>query len=280
MKRRNFSTVRRFNLMAPYLPYICTHRLELIVHIIYTEKTEYSVVVWRERGKMAKWKVVIVEDEEAIRGLIQLFLENRSFIVFPASNGHEALRVVREEKPDIVLLDIEMPEMDGFEVCKKIREMTNIPIIFISSRRAVSDKVQSFELGGDDYITKPFDFVELEARINANIRRHSETIKPEETNKIRVKQLEIDLDSYRCYVGGNIIQLSTREMEILIMLTKNPNRVWSAEKLYDHIWGFDSYGDVQTVKVHISNIRRKINEQIPGETYIETVRGFGYKMID
>ncbi|MEK5038086.1 response regulator transcription factor [Sporosarcina sp. FSL K6-3457] len=227
---------------------------------------------------MTSYKIVIVEDEEAIRGLLKLFLENRAFLVFSAADGEEALRLVLDEKPDIILLDIEMPEMDGFDVCVKIRELTNVPIIFISSRRGVNDKVKSFELGGDDYMTKPFDFVELEARINANIRRYMETTKPEIKNVLRLKKLEIHLDSFECYIEGEKIQLSTREMEILIILAKHPNHVWSAEKLYDRIWGYDSIGDVQTIKVHVSNLRRKINQHSPNTTYIETVRGFGYKM--
>lgn len=227
---------------------------------------------------MSKHKVVIVEDEEAILGLIQLFLENRSFTVFPVFNGPDAIQVVGKENPDIILLDIEMPHMDGFEVCQALRKMTNVPIIFISSRRSVTDKVHSFELGGDDYITKPFDFVELEARINANIRRYEAGQKSLRENILQIQQLVIDLDSYECFVNGERVQLSTREMEILIILAKNPNRVWSAEKLYDHIWGFDSVGDIQTIKVHISNLRKKINEHSPYANYIETVRGFGYKM--
>lgn len=222
-------------------------------------------------------KILIVEDEEAIRGLIQLFLENREFIVYPAENGEEALRIIQEEMLDLILLDIEMPDMNGFEVCTKIREVLNVPIIFISSRRGITDKVKSFELGGDDYITKPFDFMELEARICANLRRYADTKKAEENNIIRINSLEIHLDSFECFINREKIQLSTREMEILIILARNPNHVWSAEKLYDHIWGFESIGDVQTIKVHISNLRKKLNQHIPSANYIQTVRGFGYK---
>ncbi|MBO1005292.1 response regulator transcription factor [Pseudogracilibacillus auburnensis] len=228
---------------------------------------------------MAGYKILIVEDEEAIRSLIQLYLENRKFIVYPVVDGKEALCIVQNKKPDLILLDIEMPQMDGFEVCQKIRKIMNVPIIFISSRRGVTDKVKSFEIGGDDYITKPFDFVELEARINANIRRYSATKKIEQNNILRFNQLEIHLESFECYINGEQIQLSTREMEILIILAKNPNHVWSAESLYDRIWGFESAGDVQTIKVHISNLRKKLNNHLPSLDYIETVRGFGYKFI-
>lgn len=227
---------------------------------------------------MTEKRILIVEDEEAIRSLIQLFLENRGFLVFPAADGEEALRIVRENKLDVVLLDIEMPQMDGFEVCEKILQMTKVPIIFISSRRGVNDKVKSFELGADDYITKPFDFVELEARINANIRKYSHIEESAQKNIVRLRDLVIHLDSFECYINGKFVNLSTREMEILLILAKHPNRVWSAEKLYDHIWGYDATGDVQTIKVHISNLRRKINRLAENANYIETVRGFGYKI--
>lgn len=228
---------------------------------------------------MSKYKILIVEDEEAIRGLIQLYLEKKKFTVFSAETGREALCIVQNAKPDVILLDIEMPQMDGYEVCKKIRTMTSVPIIFISSRRGVKDKVKSLEIGGDDYITKPFDFMELEARINANIRRNLEIKRFEQKDILQFDNLEIYLNSYECYVNGEKIQLSTREMEILIILAKNPNHVWSAENLYDHIWGFESVGDVQTIKVHISNLRKKLHQQMPSLNYIETVRGFGYKFI-
>lgn len=227
---------------------------------------------------MSGYKILVVEDEEGIRGLIQLFLENRGFNVFPAANGKNALCFIQTNKPDLILLDIEMPQMDGFEVCERIRQMMKVPIIFISSRRGVNDKIKSFNLGGDDYITKPFDFAELEARINANIRRYIDVKGRNPKNILQLNNLSIDLDSLECYVNGELIHLSAREMEILLILAKHPNHVWSAEKLYDHIWGYDALGDVQTVKVHISNLRRKINKHVTDANYIETVRGFGYKI--
>lgn len=228
---------------------------------------------------LGKYKILIVEDEVTILELIKLYLENRNFIVFTAVNGEEALHIVNEQSPDLILLDIEMPEMDGFEVCKQIREKLNVPIIFISSRRDVSDKVRSFELGGDDYLTKPFDFVELEARIHANLRRYKSTKMNEIMNEniLRFEGVEINLDSMMCHVNGKPISLSMRELEILITLAKRPTQVWSAENLYDHIWGYDSIGDIQTIKVHISNLRKKINVHLQEKQYIETVRGFGYR---
>ncbi|MBO1002941.1 response regulator transcription factor [Pseudogracilibacillus auburnensis] len=226
---------------------------------------------------MIKNKILVVEDEKGIRSLIQLYLESKGFIVYPVSSGQEALGIVKNENLSLILLDIEMPYMDGFEVCQKIRQMKNIPIIFISSSRELADKVRSFELGGDDYITKPFDFVELEARVRANIRRYKDEEKKQVKKILQYNNLEIHLDRYECYLNGKLLPLSTREMEILFLLAQHPNQVWSAEQLYDRIWGYDSLGDVQTIKVHISNIRRKLDQSNDGVNYIQTVRGFGYK---
>ncbi len=229
---------------------------------------------------MAKEKILLVEDEAGIRGLIQVYLENRNFTVITAANGDEALETVHSEQPDIILLDIEMPGMDGFEVCQQIRETLDVPILFISGRRDVTDKLKCFELGGDDYITKPFDFAEMEARIRANLRRYDKKMKKAaNTNVLKYGNLEIHLDNYKCFVRGKEASLSTKEMQLLILLAKRPNQVWSAEQLYDHVWGFESVGDVQTIKVHISNLRRKLEIDSTNPQYIQTVRGFGYTFI-
>lgn len=225
---------------------------------------------------MNKERILLVEDEDGIRGLIKLYLENRGYDVCAIDNGESALKLI-DTKFDLILLDIEMPTINGFEVCRRIREKYNLPIIFISSRRDVMDKVKSFEMGGDDYLTKPFDFVELEARIKANIRRYATLEKVSSANKLTFSKLVIYLDSYECYLADKRLQLSAKEMEILIVLAKHPNQVWSSEQLYDYIWGYDSLGDVQTIKVHISNLRKKLESNMQKPKYIHTVRGFGYK---
>lgn len=227
-----------------------------------------------------KEKILLVEDEQGIRELIQLYLENREYTVIPAENGRKALELTDAEQPDLILLDIEMPGLDGFEVCKEIREILDIPIIFISSRRDVLDKIRCFELGGDDYITKPFDFGELEARVRANLRRYQEGQKKHSVNMLTYGELEIYLDSYECYINREPIILSTKEMQVLILLAKRPNQVYSAEQIYDQIWGFESTGDIQAVKVHISNLRRKLEKNSTSPTYIKTVRGFGYRFVE
>src|SRR5690625_778347 len=207
---------------------------------------------------MVEEKILLVEDEQGIRELIQLYLKNREYTVIPAENGRKALYLTNSEQPDLVLLDIEMPGLGRFEVCHKIREILDIPIIFISSRRYVLDKINCFELGGDDYMTKPFDFAELEARIRANLRRYQEGKKKHSANVLKFGALEIYLDSFECFLHKEPITLSTKEMQVLILLAKRPNQVYSSEQIYDQIWGFESTGDIQAVKVHISNLRRKV----------------------
>lgn len=212
--------------------------------------------------------------------MIQLYLENREYTVISADNGRKALHLTDAEQPDLILLDIEMPGLDGFEVCQKIREILDIPIIFISSRRDVLDKIKCFELGGDDYITKPFDFAELEARIRANLRRYQEGKKKHSANVLKFGALEIHLDSFECFLHKELVTLSTKEMQVLILLAKRPNQVYSSEQIYDQIWGFESTGDIQAVKVHISNLRRKLERKPTNTTYIKTVRGFGYRFVE
>lgn len=223
-------------------------------------------------------RVLLVDDEVGIRELIHLYLEKKDYQVLIAENGVQALKLAESEKPHIILLDIEMPGKGGFDVCKQIRETTDVPILFISCRRSSLDKIKGFEVGGDDYITKPFDFAELEARIKANLRRNEwQDKKQGEANILIYDELEIHLDSCEIYMKGEPVSLFTKELQLLLILAQRPNQVWSTEKLYDQIWGFESAGDIQTVKVHISNLRRKLESDPAHPKFIQTVRGFGYK---
>lgn len=221
---------------------------------------------------------MIVEDEEGIREFTMKFLLNQNFNVIPAENGEEALKLLNNSTPDLILLDIEMPGMDGFTVCQEIRKKLTIPIIFLTVRRDTMDKVKCFELGGDDYVTKPFDFEELYARIKANIRRYH-TSNENEQNIIKTGDLEIHLNNYKCFLNGEEIELSTKEMELLLLLANNANQVWSQEQIYDNIWSLDATGNVDTVKVHISHLRRKLEANHRNPQYIQTVRGFGYMFV-
>lgn len=222
---------------------------------------------------MAKETILIVEDDVGTRDLLGLYLQNRGYIVKGAENGAEALLMIENEVINLIVLDIEMPGISGFEVCKKVREQSNVPIIFISSRLDVMDKIKSFDLGGDDYITKPFDLAELEARIKSNFRRYEHI----STTKLTFGELQIDLDTYECLLSRKKVELTTKEMKLLIFLAKHPNQIFSSEQIYDHIWGFDSIGDPQTVKVHIKNLRHKIEKDPKNPRYIITARGFGYR---
>lgn len=220
-------------------------------------------------------RIMIVEDDIGIRGMIKRYLLKNGYSVETAENGEQALKRIHSTPPHLILLDIELPGQDGFEICKEIRKSLTVPIIFLSARRDTLDKVKCFELGGDDYITKPFNFMELKARIKANLRRY-ETEVPEKLNVLTYGELEINLNNFTCSINDIPINLSAKEMELLIHLAQYPNQVWSHEQLYNRIWKFDCRSDISTVKVHISRLRRKLEKDAAKPKYIKTVRGFGY----
>lgn len=224
--------------------------------------------------------VMIVEDDDGIRELMRLFLLKKGYGILLAEDGFQALELLERERPDLILLDVEMPGMNGLEVCKKIRLKTTLPILFVSYRKELVYKIQGLEAGGDDYITKPFDFNELEARIRAILRRNGwKNAEEEQLTVLRYNDLHIHVDARELYIAGNPVKLYHKEFQLLLLLAQTPNRVWTAEQLYDQIWGYYSEGDVQTVKVHISNLRRKIEEDPARPRFIQTVRGFGYKFL-
>lgn len=223
---------------------------------------------------MGNHTILLVEDDDTMRQLVALFLTKKGYKVFPARNGEEALEVISHTIPHVILLDIEMPGLNGYDVCREIRKQLIVPIIFISVHQRTFDKLKCFELGGDDYLAKPFDFEELDARIRANIRRYHMNL-AKGAKILKYGDLEIHVDHKKCYLGGELIPLSTKEMKLLIHLAQYPNRIWSHEQLYDHIWSMDASGNIQTVKVHIRNLRKKI-EANSSVRFIHTVRGFGY----
>lgn len=223
--------------------------------------------------------VVIAEDEVDIRNLMTLYLE-REYHVISFSNGEEALDGIVEIMPDIIILDILLPGISGYKICEELRERNiQIPVIFLSAKREQSDKIRGLEIGADDYITKPFDPGELMARVKAHLRRSSHLTESKEKCKhvIKCGDLHIDIEQYVVTVSGNRIHLSTKEIQLLTLLASNPRRVFSTEQLYDSIWGEDQYGDLKTVSVHISTLRKKIEKNPSKPDYIITVRGFGYK---
>lgn len=225
--------------------------------------------------------VVIAEDEGDIRKLLKLYLE-QEYRVISFENGEEALAGIQEVKPDLVILDILLPGMNGFKVCERLREkQIHVPVIFLSAKREQSEKIRGLEIGADDYITKPFDPGELMARVKAHLRRSTQQTAYEEENTHMIKwgELHIDIEQYVVTVGDQPIHLSTKEIQLLILLASNPRRVFSTEQLYDLIWGEDQFGDLKTVSVHISTLRKKIERNPSKPEYIVTVRGFGYKFL-
>ena len=219
-------------------------------------------------------KVLAVEDDRNISDLIRMYLEKEGFEVTTAFDGGTAVEKFREIQPDIVLLDIMLPVMDGWGVLKKIRETAKTPVIMLTAKGEVSDRISGLEMGADDYIVKPFEMKELIARINAVLRR---TEIPDDTRKRLVfDKLIIDLDSYELTVDGKKVDTPPKELELLYHLAATPNRVYTRNQLLNEVWGFDYFGDSRTVDVHIKRLREKI-ENISDQWALKTVWGVGYK---
>ncbi len=219
-------------------------------------------------------KILVVVDDHNISDLIRMYLEKEGFEVYAAFDGGKAVELFRSTNPDMVLLDIMLPVMDGWSVCAKIRETSRTPIIMITAKSEVFDRIQGLEMGADDYIVKPFEMKELIARINAVLRR---TEIPDDTKKRLVfDNLEINLDSYELTVAGNKIDTPPKELELLYHLASTPNRVYTRNQLLDEVWGFDYFGDSRTVDVHIKRLREKV-EGVSEQWALKTVWGVGYK---
>ncbi len=235
---------------------------------------------------MAQDKIMIVDNEMEIIQLIKLYLSREGYHVIWTTDSTKAAALAQEENPDLILLDVVMPGMSGIELCGKIREQSDVPILFVSCKGQDMDKVLGLSIGGDDYITKPFSPTELVARVKAHLRRRnlhnaSDTGMPApEQNVLSVGGLEIDLSAHTVFSEGNPIHLTAKEFELLVLFAKYPNRVFTARQIFDSLW--DTYGieeDIRTVMVHISNLRKKIEPRPERPQYIQTVRGVGYKLI-
>jgi DNA-binding response OmpR family regulator len=228
--------------------------------------------------------VLIIEDGEEIRELLRLYLLPNGFSVTMAETGLEGLLAFEQASPSIVLLDINLPDINGYEVCRKIREQSNVPIVFISCNTSPEDIVRGLDLGGDDYIEKPFDPAVVVARIQANLRRAPLGRTPaktstqlEESSLMRLGELVIDPKQLKVMLNSQTISLTSKEMQLLQYLAKHPNRTLTSEQLYHEVWGAESMGDTRTIQVHISSIRRKIEANPAVPSYIINVRGIGYK---
>lgn len=223
-------------------------------------------------------KILVVDDERPIADIIKYNLEKEGYKVFIAEDGQQAIDSTYENKPDLIILDIMLPVIDGFTVCKKLRENINTPIIMLTAKEEEVDKVLGLELGADDYMTKPFSFRELLARVKANIRRVNFSNNGFENGGqvIKSNNLIIDLNKYEVRKNDTIIELTLREFELLKYLAQNAEQVFSRETLLEEVWGYEYYGDVRTVDVTVRRLREKIEDDPSSAKYVQTKRGVGY----
>ncbi|MDF9407723.1 MAG: Transcriptional regulatory protein SrrA [Pelotomaculum sp. PtaB.Bin013] len=225
-------------------------------------------------------KVLIIEDEQSIAELERDYLEIDGFEADIELNGRTGLQRALQGNYAIIILDVMLPELDGFEICRTIRDRINIPIIIVSAKKEDIDKIRGLGLGADDYMTKPFSPAELVARVKSHLARYNRLVnqtvvdRPEE---LKIKGLAINKISRRVYLNGQEIQLTTKEFDLLVFLAENPDRVFSKEQIFEKIWGFDNLGDIATVAVHIRRVREKIEKDPSNPDYIETIWGTGYR---
>ena len=223
--------------------------------------------------------ILIIEDEEAIQGVVKAFLEDEGYNVVLASDGLEGMEKFRECHPDLILLDLMLPGVDGFEICRKVRAEKNTPIIMVSAKKDDIDKIRGLGLGADDYMTKPFSPSELVARVKAHLARYERLIGSgmPANDIIEIRGLKIDKTARRVWVNGEEKNFTTKEFDLLTFLAQNPNHVFTKEELFREIWDMESIGDIATVTVHIKKIREKIEFNTAKPQYIETIWGVGYR---
>jgi len=223
---------------------------------------------------MSRIKILIVDDDQNICELLRLYVEKDGYEAVVVNDGAAALAALTEHNPKLILLDIMLPKLDGWQVCREIRKSSDVPIIMLTAKSETFDKVLGLELGADDYIAKPFDAKEVMARIKAVLRR---TYNEEENQKlVKYDKLEINLTNYELTVDGKQVDTPPKELELIFHLAKNPNRVFTRNQLLDEVWGFDYYGDSRTVDVHVKRLREKL-ENVSDKWALKTVWGVGYK---
>ncbi len=220
-------------------------------------------------------RILVVDDEELLVKGIRFNLQNEGYDVICANNGLEAVHLAKEQSPDLIVLDIMMPKMDGLDACARIREFSDVPIILLTAKTEDMDKLMGFEQGADDYLTKPFNILELKARIRALLRR---TVPKKETapSTLTIGTITLDLNARNAYRSGILADLTAKEFDVIEFLMRNPNRVYSREALLDTIWAYEYRSDIRTVDVHIRRIREKLEENPADPQYIMTKWGVGY----
>ena len=225
-------------------------------------------------------KILIVDDEKPIVDVLDINLSKEGFTTFLAYDGEEAIAKALEIKPDLILLDLMLPKIDGFNVCKELRKHLTCPIIMLTAKEEVVDKIIGLELGADDYMTKPFSIREVIARVKANLRKHvlpdSVEDKKDSKSKIKIKDMTIDPERYIALIGSKVIDLTIKEFELLKLLSSEPNQVFTREQILRGVWGYDFYGDARTVDVTVRRIREKIEKNPADPQYVQTKRGMGY----
>ena len=221
-------------------------------------------------------KLLIVDDDHNICDMLKLYFENEGYKVKVANDGFEGVNTFKVYEPDLVLLDIMMPKKDGWQLCREIREISSKPVIMITAKGDVFDKVLGLELGADDFIVKPFDMKELSARIKAVLRRYNAHTKTSDDEVVKFENIEISLQKYELKLNGKAIDIPPKELELLYFLASNCNRVFTRDQLLDKVWGFDYLGDSRTVDVHVKRLREKL-DGISDKWTIKTVWGVGYK---
>lgn len=224
---------------------------------------------------MAKERILVVDDERNIVELLKFNLEKEGYDVLTAFDGLDAAKLAKEEKPDLIILDIMLPGQGGLEVCRQLRKEMKTPIIMATAKGEEIDKILGLELGADDYVTKPFSPRELIARVKAILRRTS--IRPEDQNEIAVKNVLINLVKHEVKVRGELVELKPKEFELLKLLVTNAGKVFTRDFLLEQLWGYDYLGDTRTVDVHVRRIRQKIEEDPASPRVLKTVHGIGYK---
>ena len=236
-------------------------------------ETEYDIM------NDSKKKILVVEDEKSISDIIKFNLEKEGFAVYTSYDGEDALVKQVTYDPDLILLDVMLPKLDGFTVCKKVREKSNVPIIMLTAKEEEVDKVLGLELGADDYMTKPFSPSELVARVKAHMERYNRLVgsNVKKNDIIEIRGIKIDKTARRVWVNGEETTFTSKEYDLLTFLAENPNRVFTKEELFREIWDMESVGDIATVTVHIKKIREKIEFNTAKPQYIETIWGVGYR---
>ena len=225
---------------------------------------------------MTDTKILVVDDDSNISDLLKMYFENEGYDVKTASDGVEGLNFFKLFEPDLVLLDIMLPKKDGWQVCREIREMSSKPVIMITAKGEVFDKVLGLELGADDFVVKPFDLKELSARVKAVLRRYQTHAHQNDDEVIKFENIEISLQKYELKLRGKSVDIPPKELELLYFLSSNYNRVFTRDQLLDKVWGFDYLGDSRTVDVHVKRLREKL-EGVSDKWILKTVWGVGYK---